>query len=53
MTDYEALGIVLDLALQNSLDDSDEMQEEFRKQQEAIDRIALLLDTWYEENTTP
>lgn len=52
MTDYEALGIVLDLALQNALADSDEMSEEYRKQQQALDRIAHLLDVWYEQGTS-
>lgn len=53
MTDYEALEIVLDLALQRTILTEFFMPEEFRKQQEAVDRIALLLDTWYEDNITP
>ena len=43
MTDYEALGIVLDLAIQSALEDSDEMPEEYYTQQQALDRIDHIL----------
>lgn len=51
MTDYEALGIVLDLAIQSALEDSDEMPEEYYTQQQALDRIDHILNVWYEQET--
>jgi hypothetical protein len=54
MTDYEALGIVLDLASQNALDEQDaeieNMQEQYEYQQEAFRVIGELWDRLEPEN---
>lgn len=39
MTEYEALGIVLDLASQNALEDDTELVEQYSLQQEALEIV--------------
>ena len=50
MTDYEALGIILDLAGQNALDEQDaeleNMQEQYAYQQEAFRLVGDLYERW-------